>query len=169
MWQAPASEQATPTPEHALVRQSNEPGLHAHALPRHRGPGLHPVWQLAHCPPVPPHCVSLVPAAQVPPPARLVQQPPLHPVFAPPQSPWHECSPGEHAVSAAQSAATLQPHAPLTHAVLVLCAEQLTHAPPPVPHADAARPLAHVPFAQHPPLQCWLALHDVVHFEPSQA
>jgi hypothetical protein len=52
-----------------------------------RGPGLQPVWQSLHWPPVEPHRVSLDPATQVPPLVRSVQQPPLHPVFAPPQRP----------------------------------------------------------------------------------
>lgn len=117
----------------------------------HLGPGLQPVWQSLHWPPVPPHCVSLLPATHVPPLARFVQQPPLHPVLAPPQSPWHVCRAVEHALSAGQSAATLQPHTPLTHAVLALCTEQFVQSPPPVPHADAERPLVQVPAEQHPP------------------
>jgi hypothetical protein len=45
----------------------------------------------------------------------------------------------------------LQPHAPLTQAVFVLCEEQFVQTPPPVPHAEADSPLVQVPDEQHPP------------------
>jgi hypothetical protein len=99
----------------------------------------------------------------------LVQQPPLHPVFAPPQRPSHECRVVEHALSAAQSAATLQPHAPFTHAVPFDADVHDTHAAPFVPHAGPARPDTHVPFEQHPLWQGWLTLHAVVHVDPLHA
>ncbi len=150
-----------------MPRQSS-PVPQAHALATQWGPGLQPLWQLSHWPPVPPHWLSTLPATHVPP-DMLVQHPPLHPVFDPPQSPSHEWRAVEHAFIVAQSVATLQPHAPLTHAVSFDWAEHATHAPPLVPQADAARPPAHVPFWQHPPWHGCATLHDVVQVEPLQA
>jgi hypothetical protein len=40
---------------------------------------------------------------------------------------------------------------------------QLPQLPPLPPHAEAARPAAQVPDAQHPPLQVCVPEHDVVH------
>ena len=103
------------------------------------------------------------------PPSMFEQQPPLQGVLAPPQSPSHWWSAVEHALSRGQSAATLQPHVPPTQAVLLGCAEQLTHPPPLVPHAPAAVPPTHVPFAQQPPWHAWPELHVVVQVVPLQA
>lgn len=72
-------------------------------------------------------------------------------------------------MSWAQSAATLQPHAPFTHAVLLERDEHETQVPPLVPQVAAASPEVHVPFEQHPPLQAWLTLQEVVHVDPLQA
>lgn len=126
---------------------------HPHATPVQWVPALQVDWQLRHCPPDPPHCVSRAPATQAPPVARLVQQPPLQPVFAPPQSPWHECRVSEHAASDGQSAATLQPHRPLTQALPTLWPAQLVQRPPLAPQAAPAVPVTQVPPEQQPPLQ----------------
>src|SRR5580698_5026035 len=75
----------------------------------------------------------------------------------------------EHALSDAQSVATLQPHTPFTHAVSFACAEHATHAAPVEPHAWGVPPPTQVPFEQHPPWHGWPALHDVVQLEPLHA
>jgi hypothetical protein len=53
-----------------------------------------------------------------------------------------------------QSAATLQPHTPLTHAEPIVLPTQLTHVPPVEPHAVCAVPVVHEPpvaAVQQPP------------------
>jgi hypothetical protein len=142
---------------------------HAQAFATQWGPGPQPLWQSLHWTPVPPHWLSTLPGWQVPPASRFEQQPPLHPVFAPPQRPWHWCSAVEQAFNDAQSVATLQPQAPFTQAKLFAWELHGTQAPPPVPHAEPERPDTQLPFWQQPPWQAWFALHDVVHVVPLHA
>jgi hypothetical protein len=105
--------------------------------------------QLTHIAPLAPHAPFARPVAQVL--LAPSQQPPLHGWVAE-QAIVQAWVAVLHDWPAGQSAAELQPHAPLTHAV-AMPAVQFAHVPPPEPHALAAWPATQLEPEQQPPLQ----------------
>jgi hypothetical protein len=142
-WRAVVSH-AEPLAQSAFEPQPHMPPP---VVARHTLPRLLPL-HATHAPPLAPHALALVPATQLPP---GEQQPPLHDCVAE-QLDTHWCVVVSHAMSAAQSALELQPHAPLTHACPALLEVQSAQVEP---HALGAL------VVQVPPTQ-QAALHGCV-------
>jgi hypothetical protein len=69
-----------------------------------------------------------------------------------------------HACPVGQSLATLQPHAPATHAVPDVPFVQSVHAPPGAPHAVGEVPSWHIAPSQHAPSHASPAVHALAHW-----
>ncbi len=110
-------------------------------------------------PPPEPQAMVAVPALQTP----ALQQPPLQ-VWVIEQTVVHFLVLASHAISAGQSAATLQPQAPAMHCEPLLLPAQLAQRPE-VPQSPLVTPVTHLllPESQQPPLQVWAMVQVVVH------
>jgi hypothetical protein len=116
--------------------------------------------QSTHALPVVPQNPAAVPTTQLVP----LQQPVEHAVWlASPQVASHTCVVVLHDFKLPQSAATLQPHTPATHAVPLALPVQLTHALPRAPQVVPPVPALQVVPLQQPPLHGCPALQVLVH------
>jgi hypothetical protein len=118
--------------------------------------------QSTHALPVAPQALLSEPIKQVP--GVPLQQPVEQAVWlASPQAISQTCVVLLHDFKAPQSAATLQPHTPATHALPFALPVQLAHVMPFEPQVVAPVPALQVPELQQPPLHGCVPLHVVVH------